>query len=1066
MNRGYAILLDAIVAAVFVIIIASALMGTRFQGVSTSHASFKRLHYVSEDALDVLNKRGILDSVGEFWAEADGNFSSEYFINATNTSMFYLDQIIPPNMGYRLEVEGDVIAENSRGISEDSARSKTHASRLLVGYGRGLPTRGNVARAFLNSIKLKVTNTYTYFGGYVGQGNITVYTPELPLDANVLEACLELNSGSDFNLFVNGFDAGNYSIDVSAGNMSKNVDECIAGPGPLFTGGQNTVKIAFEDGNISNNYIGGGFLRITYNTSEMDTAVAEGIDRYWFPGIDGIINLYDSFFVPGKVQEMDINLFYESKYSTYLNIRDVSVYNFSGGGGAQNVSLNDSLLSSLLIYNPEMSGTTVPIRMGTGNISSIVETGSADVVLVTDVSGSMMEKIGVLDGLDGTPRGCDSPGLFDDDTRRMSLAKCLAIDFVNEVMNYSGNRISLISFDSQAEADGGSEYRFSDPQDNESLISHIESYPDEPSGGTCICCALNLAYDILEDEGSPGREPYIIVMSDGMPSRSCGGCSYEPRQVIFETGFEDAGEESEWEIDLDRTSANPGDVNYGREDEGPDGPHDGNYYLGIWGSFSGDDAAINRTPIDITGQTDVRLTVYYSYEDTEGSDEITMYYWDGAWIPIFEDYDPDNSGQEPWTQAEVGIPDHIDMLSLQFRGETSQTSEHIMIDDLKLTIPAAGGTACGTCGGTCTQTSGDLECLGQSTDCNNAACEPGINDAICSARRAYNDLGAEVRTIGFGPAVVGCTNAENTLEGIADCGDGDYCEGGSSSDAQQCYLNYSREIYTSSIDSQSVFFGGDLAKSSLYPESYIEFRYEPYNISSYGKVSLTRFTDAFNDTDSCSGNLTVPSNVEISSLKATSYSGEHWTDYVQIENVLGVNEPYRLWLMSENYRVMGDPFIVDVPVGYAVSGADNKVMVVSGDSQFNRTNCSADNRMIYTMRLQSLVGYGDVYARSEGCLWNITFSDSSTIQEKIPSTYNGSKGCVYSPINFTLGDGAYDGEDAVADAVHRLLTDLDMEDDGMVDVVFDPSMVDFELTRAGGVQSLWGPVKFKLIIWM
>ena len=58
------------------------------------------------------------------------------------------------------------------------------------------------------------------------------------------------------------------------------------------------------------------------------------------------------------------------------------------------------------------------------------------------------------------------------------------------------------------------------------------------------------------------------------------------------------------------------------------------------------------------------------------------------------------------------------------------------------------------------------------------------------------------------------------------------------------------------------------------------------------------------------------------------------------------------------------------------------------------------------------------------------------------------------------------GKDALDDAVYRLLRQLDLEDDGTVDVIFDPNKVRFELTRAGGVQSLWGPVKFKLIVWM
>jgi hypothetical protein len=56
--------------------------------------------------------------------------------------------------------------------------------------------------------------------------------------------------------------------------------------------------------------------------------------------------------------------------------------------------------------------------------------------------------------------------------------------------------------------------------------------------------------------------------------------------------------------------------------------------------------------------------------------------------------------------------------------------------------------------------------------------------------------------------------------------------------------------------------------------------------------------------------------------------------------------------------------------------------------------------------------------------------------------------------------------DAISDAAYRLMNQLDLDDDGRVDLIFDPDMINFEISEASGVQSLWGPAQFKLIVWV
>ncbi|MBU0761611.1 MAG: VWA domain-containing protein [Candidatus Altiarchaeota archaeon] len=1082
MKKGYATVLDAMLAIAFTAVVLASLAGLDMSNNKLSTMSSKRLHYMSEDALDTLNKRGVLDVVGEQWAAAAGNRSNPHFINATQLSTQYLDTILPGNVGYMLTIDGEMVANNTRA-PVDTSGTLTHSTRLLVGYGRGLPTRGYVARAFLTNIKEKTSSSYSYFGGFVGQGNITVYARDIPYDSTIQRCCLELNTPSNFDLYINSEFAGSFT--PTGGNMSANLKEGAVGGGngcvesqylELIDGGtENMFELKFTEGDVQDHYVGGGYVKVFYNTSEMDTNEAVKTMKYYFPGINGIINLYDSFYVPGTVNSMSLNLEFLSNYSTYLNIGDVTVYNSSGSETPQTVTLSGSEMAAKgFIYQPvddpkSVSLKTVPLRMGTGTISQIVESGNADVVLITDVSGSMMWRIGYTDSTTGVERACSSASLYNSDTRRISLAKCLAKDFINTIMNHTGNRIALVSFDSIAEADGHSPYRLTDTQTNNSLIAKINSYSNTPSGGTCVCCAINKAYELLEDDGDPSKDYYIVVMTDGITGYTCGGCTRESGQNVFYTGFEDSGEISEWSPDPTRTTAT-NNINYGRASEGsyggnPQGSHTGSYYFGIWGDFDPGYLALDRTPIDLTGYDQVNLSIWYSFEDTEDADEIGFYYLnDTGWVKVFEDLTPQvgNGAQKPWAKAQVTLPQNMVSLVLSYWGQTSSSTEHLMVDDLRISIPSGSEEGCLDCICSAYSTAGVVSaCGGNPADCSNSACQPAIDDAICAAERAHRNLGAEIRTIGFSPSTVGCDNAEDTLQGTAECGGGAYCEGGDAEDAANCYINFSRDIYVSSTKSQTIYYGGAVDNTQLYPTSYIEFEFTPINETTYGEVSMMRSTDAFDDTVDCEGTLYVPDGVVVSQAKATSYSGPHWTDYLRITNEGGTNAPYQLTNWGTTYSILGDPYTVDIPAYYINSGEDNVVYIRTSDNSSQATGCSPDNRVIYTMRMRTLVGYGNVFPTSEGCIWTIEFEDGSTYSAPIPTGYSGSQQCTYEGAGVT-----YDEQDAVSDAIYRLLYQLDIDKDGRVDLLFDPDMIDFELSQAGGVKSLWGPAMFKLIVWI
>ncbi|MFH1054739.1 MAG: hypothetical protein V1744_01460 [Candidatus Altiarchaeota archaeon] len=644
MRRGYAMLLDAAVALTFTLIILYSLIGMQYTGSSGSDASMRRLHYVSEDVLDVMNKQGILDQVGEEWAAADGNKSSPHYINATILANESIRPLLPQNIGYMLTIDDDPVVNDSE-TPQDISDSLTHSTRLLVGYGKGLPTRGNVARAFLTSIKGKQASAYTFFGGRVGLGNITVDVKDVPQDnTNILKYCLELNTNSSFNLKIDGQAAGTYNI-IASPQMKPNVVEgendadqiqcCVNSTSyPLSDQGSDGIlrfEITFTNPDIKDHYVNGGYAHVRYNTSEMDTKPISKYMEKNLPGIKGgVIDLRDSFYVPGAIKDMNVHLHFKSKPQVYFNIANVTVYNSTDGDSSEQVVDIPNPVG--LYYEPvedasSLSGKTVPIMMGTYNYTELAEAG--------------------------------------------------------------------------------------------------------------------------------------------------------------------------------------------------------------------------------------------------------------------------------YTEAE------------------------------------------------------------------------------------------------------------------------------------------------------------------LYPDSYIEFTYDTANKSYYGMVSLTEATGRFdNPMDPCEGNISTPPGVTLSDVEVLSYSGPHWTDYVDLGGVAVYNLPGS-W-SSENYSMLGNPSAVNIPPEYVTPGGTNIVKVRTGNTTKASQGCTTYNKGVYTMRVKTLVGYGDVYQKMEGCKWDIEFEDGSPLTgERIPASYAGNDTC-----NYTSYSIAYAKDDAMKDAVYRLFYELDFDKDGEVDLLFDQTMIDFEIGQAGGVQSLWGPARFKLVVWI
>jgi hypothetical protein len=571
MRRGIVFSLDAIIVLGLVLVLAFFLAAMSFS-YSSPELRYQRMYYTGKDLLNVIEQaklssvqdnpvvqgyfssrvlveddldKSILDVIGSLWAS--GNLTEAE--NLTNSTFAQI--LNGSGLNYQLLIDGQLIHEKNTTPTTFLAR----LSAIVSGYDIGKPVSGYSARTRLSSVN-RISSYYVYFGGYVGDGNITVNFT-LPDFDNVLNASMEMNAGNDFTLSINGNPAGTY-VKNAAGNMSADGWTISSGYFQHFAPGGNVIGINFTSN--SSMYIGGGYLKITYNTTTLsDSAGAYGQNATKaepIPGIEGLINVYSSFYAPGTLKNMSVYLHYNSSYMIFVNVGNVTVYRGNSSGPAEE-SLNSTYLSGLLNYSG-LGSRTVPFRIGLENVSYAgTGQGIGDSVLVTDVSGSMGDEISGLmtktfchydcrkrfifcynsyqecvinpvcgETCSGTvcgTCGCSTYSnyyTYDATVNRTKLDEAKDADrlFVDIVMNQSdsrtfGNRVGLVSYSTSV----GSYQNFTN--DSAVLNGSIECYNE--GGNTCICCGIIRAMDMTGDLSSPERRKSIVVMTDGEANVRC-----------------------------------------------------------------------------------------------------------------------------------------------------------------------------------------------------------------------------------------------------------------------------------------------------------------------------------------------------------------------------------------------------------------------------------------------------------------------------------------------------------------------------------------------------------------
>lgn len=455
----------------------------------------------------------VLEQIGHYWALGQTDKAeqlAEILLNGT-----------AQGLGIRLTINGqEVYKRNGTKSTEDIEL----ASRMISGIASGEAIKGSSASAYLKRIKDKRTNSFTIFGGFVGQGNISARFLDLPSDANVSSVVLEAAMERPFEISFNGIQCGS-TYTPTAGNGTPDRWDLSTCNQSFTPGGTNILEIDFL-GPLNESYVAGGFLKVKYRTQSLNDTPNQTFVQYRFPGIDGIVNLYDAFHVPGTLLNMSAYLHYNTSNSTYLQIGDKRVWEDDPNGTEKVVILNDTYLRDPLKGKLDydfLSNKTIPIRMaGFSPNSTTVIAGNADVVVITDFSGSMKKAVRGWDqgnlGDDCNDDGESATLYNNDEIRRTRLATCLDKVLVAELMNYSGNRIwPVFLYNDQVKW-------YNNPEDESGIDGYIDSFSNG-KGKTCYACALNRAYEILKDLSNDDKEKFIVFMTDGVPTHCpAGGC--------------------------------------------------------------------------------------------------------------------------------------------------------------------------------------------------------------------------------------------------------------------------------------------------------------------------------------------------------------------------------------------------------------------------------------------------------------------------------------------------------------------------------------------------------------
>jgi hypothetical protein len=1001
--------------------------------------------------------KSVLDIIAGFWYKNNKTIAE----NITKETLGNITDAV----NLKLSIDGQDIYSSSS--STTSAKEVAVASRIESGYEPGKPSYGYIARAFLTKIRGKKDSSYVYFGGYVGDGNISTHITLPPFD-NVLEAYMELDTGSNFNLYINGNYSGNYSNGTAGGGFMRS-DKwvvCNTTYKPYycsnFTAGNNILNFNFTGNGL---FIGGGYFRVTYNTSQISSEEEVGKDIYWFPGISGFFNLYDSFYVPGTLTSMTSHLHYfnnitldQTNATVYLSIGNNKIFR-SNKTGEQIVILSYDNISQIfgsqqnLIGN--VSNRTVPLRFGVeGFQAQGGGVGTADAVLITDVSGSMSSNCDV----ESPPPSNIAPdcnlGKVGVQNYRIDVAKNVSKVFVDTVLGTSGDRVGLVSYESTLSN--------THPLSNNSntLKGNITAY--SAGGSTCMSCGISSATQML-NAVLESRFKGMVVMSDGYANQCLNGndCGIYGGPVSGSATSLDPNYPAKLEALNKSCEARNKNYTVFSVGFGSGADNITLQRIACWNcsacqivlncnQFSTQSSCQSHPECSWNSTVFVNNTIFYDNFESWSTSNDCSFNPSNLWNSCLDTSNSRIRGSNTRANGSLALTTN------RWNGQFPNSEALIKCVDLSSYSKAyltfwwrKNNLAAGEYGNISINTSSSswvtLWSSGTGSTSNFAENQINITNYIssrtCIGISEKSSTSDSSKWVNYDDLrIIGTSNGicENNFSSSSPCWIGNvtlpdgttakcldvrYAQSNNVDELKKIYGTFGQMFAILGYTTQKANITGNVNFNNiLYPDSRIEFQYSPVIIPyQYGEISLTkeapRLKDLTGDNISIpykEGWFNNPDQVKVVDAKITSYSSEYWTDMLWINSSAtgGWNSVYNLTYYGNDYTILGDPFIIHIPID-KISSGNNSVRIETGVSPVNKTGGSPDDKVIYTIRIRGSVPYGDVF--------NIS-------------------------------------EDATEDANWRLNNSLQ----GYVD--FNPGDIMIENNTLRGIQWLWGPSSLKVVV--
>jgi len=527
-RRGLLFTLDALLASMLLlgalIVILTAVPETQ-QRTQTTHYAQDAMVALSVITVEQLNDTevqgwiadgnitnpdsSILHQIGAFWATNDT-------VRAEALAEKALASLLPSESSVRLRIGDDLLFEqNSSATETETARSV--GRRMITGVQEGSALEGTASTAYLKRVVSKETSSFAYFGGFFGQGAVTVRLDGLPDDLSnetVTAILIEGEFGDDFTVNINDVSCSS-GLSRSAAALTivrYNLTNCSS----LLVPGNNTVTIDFA-GSIANSSVSGGFFKVSYTTEELAGDQPSGRETIFLPDIDGVINLYDGFVVHGTLENLTLTVHYwvtpNATLPLYFDIGNMTIFSLNTTG-EQIYTFDNAYLSALLDYGL-LSNTTVPYRFGFYEGDTVESSGNlSDVFLLTSRHNSMSTNDIVVTSTTNVTR--------------MVQAKVVDNLSVEILLNATGNRVGLVSFGTGASIDLDATLT----NDSAHLYHEINEYSAHPTDAQrYLCGAMKTAKAQLVGASGTGRKRAIILMTDGDLQKSSGNtaiCSGSP----------------------------------------------------------------------------------------------------------------------------------------------------------------------------------------------------------------------------------------------------------------------------------------------------------------------------------------------------------------------------------------------------------------------------------------------------------------------------------------------------------------------------------------------------------